>query len=72
MPALISRNPFSRTEVHREVIDAYGQTCSWCGGVRRSGKLFVYYTERDGSGGRNRRTHNGQFCSKSCHDSFHS
>jgi hypothetical protein len=28
----------------------------------------LYYTERDAGG---RRTHNGAFCSKGCHDDYH-
>lgn len=69
MSRLISRDPFARTELHRESIKAYGQECSWCGSSRSDGTLYVYYTERDGIRA-NRRTHNGQFCSKPCHDSY--
>ncbi len=67
MSRLISRDPFAREELHKEVIDDYGNTCSWCGIRRKDGKLFVYYTERDSGV---RRTHNGSFCSKSCHDAY--
>lgn len=70
MSRLISRDPFARQELHRETIDAYGVTCSWCGQSRKDKKLFVYYTERD-SVQSNRRTHNGKFCSISCHNSYH-
>lgn len=69
MSRLISRDPFARQELHREVIDANGVTCTWCGSSRKDKKLFVYFTERDSGG---RRTHNGSFCSKQCHDSYHS
>jgi hypothetical protein len=31
--------------------------------------LFVYFTERDSG---KRHNHNGQFCSKGCHDDYHS
>ena len=55
--------PFVKLE--RETIDAYGVTCSECDAAPK--KLVVFYTMR----GSNRRTHNGQFCSKLCHDRFH-
>lgn len=67
---LIKRDPLARQELHKEIIDASGCTCSWCGSNREDGKLYVYYTERDGIRP-NRRTHNGAFCCKSCHDSYH-
>jgi len=51
--------------LHRETIDAMGVTCSECGAAPN--RLNVFWTER----GSNRRTHNGQFCSKRCHDIFH-
>jgi hypothetical protein len=51
--------------LHKETIDAMGVTCSECG--RPGDKLLVFYTLRGG----NRRTHNGSFCSKHCHDVFH-
>ena len=69
MSRLISRDPFARQELHRETIDAQGQTCSWCGNVAKGKKLFVYYTERD-SIRPNRRTHNGAFCCKSCFNDY--
>jgi hypothetical protein len=60
----IERNDHLVT-LHRETIDAMGVTCSECDAATK--KLFVYYTMR----GSKRRTHNGQFCSKGCHDVFH-
>lgn len=71
MSRLISRDPFARTELHRETIDAVGltSTCSWCGNCRKGNKLFVYFTESDSG---KRHNHNGQFCSKGCHDDYHS
>jgi hypothetical protein len=52
--------------LRHESIEAMGMTCSECDtpGAKR---LLVFYTMRGGS----RRTHNGQFCSKRCHDIFH-
>lgn len=54
---------------YRETIDGMGVTCSQCDqtDLTHGGKLYVYYTIRDGR----RRTHNGSFCSKHCHDVFH-
>lgn len=51
--------------LHEETIDAMGVTCSECEAAPK--QLLVFYTMR----GPNRRTHNGQFCSKRCHDIFH-
>ena len=71
--AYISRDPFARTELHRQTVGRYlsgePMLCDWCGSTRKDGKLFVYLTETDG--GRSH-THKGHFCSKSCHDSYHS
>lgn len=69
----VSRNPFARTELHRDTINpadvSFARlTCDWCGSVRPDGKLYVYQTESDG--GRVSR-HRGRFCCKSCHDSYH-
>lgn len=55
------------TELTCEAIDADGQTCSECGDTAPGDKLLIYATKR----GTKVRTHNGQFCSKLCHDQFH-
>lgn len=81
MSRLISRDPFAREELHRLSVIIVGQYphggCAWCGNHGRalhavSGnprfRLYVYFTETDAG---RRHTHAGQFCSKSCHDSFH-
>ena len=72
---IISRDPFARQELHREVVNPEvtqfspcAPTCSWCGQTRKNGSLFAYSTETDG--GRTF-THRGLFCSKSCHDIYH-
>ena len=67
--AYISRDPFARSELHRETVDAGNATCDWCGSVRKGNKLYEYRTESDGG-----RTfpHEGLFCCKSCHDDYHS
>jgi hypothetical protein len=68
MSALISRDPFARTEIHRSVENpAPGRTCDWCGGTRHNGSLFTYWTETDGG---RKHPHRGLFCSKICHDSY--
>lgn len=72
--AYISRDPFARRELHRMSVEVGYKTCDWCGQLRyRSGKvsskLFVYKTECDSG---RVLEHKGLFCSKSCHDSYHS
>jgi hypothetical protein len=73
--AYISRDPFARTELHRNSVRITGnQTCRWCGQTRyMHGQpipfLFEYRTESDGG---RVSEHSGLFCSKSCHDAYHS
>lgn len=79
MATQISHDPFARQSLMRETVDRRpycgGRGCRWCGNWRhRAGKpmvglLFRYGTERDDRGGIN--WHTGEFCSKSCHDSYH-
>ena len=73
----LRRNPFERQTFVRVVIRplAYGQTCSWCGGVRMSRKhrtdsLYRYGTEADAIHARVA-WHDGAFCAKACHDAYH-
>jgi hypothetical protein len=66
--AYISRDPFARSELHRELVGAGNSTCDWCGSVRKGNKLYKYRTEPD-AGRANE--HKGLFCSKSCHDTYH-
>jgi len=45
MPAFISRDPFSRHDVHRYQVRAgqgHGDSCAFCGGLNGNGKLFIY------------------------------
>lgn len=70
---LVSRDPFARTEIHRR-LEPSGQGCNWCGSHRvhkglNTLNLFRYYTETDDG---RRHDHKGLFCSKSCHDAYHS
>lgn len=65
---MVDRNPFARSELHREIVDT-SERCDWCGLKRGStGKLFKYSTQNDGG---SRFTHKGHFCSKGCHDNYH-
>lgn len=66
MSRLISRDPFARTELHRETVKGPA-VCSWCGW---KGKLYYYYTEYDDHRGKH--IHDGYFCGKGCHDAYHS
>lgn len=70
--ALISRDPFARQELHREIVHAKGKTCEWCGSTRHTKRgpsefLYRYDVQTDGG-----RTYEGSklFCCKSCHDSY--
>lgn len=83
MSRMISRDPFTRESLHRDTLtgltaDAPGgysfrlYECDFCGQVRTTPKghpqVYRYYTETDGG---RRYEHKGQFCCKSCHDSYH-
>ena len=70
MMVLINRNPFAREELHRD----FGgpNSCDWCGNFRTGKKgqpirLFRYYIETDDG---RVSMHPGEFCSKSCYDSY--
>ena len=65
---LISRDPFAREETRRTIVRTVLDTCAWCGQSYR-GRLYRYSTHTDGG---RRYDHRGLFCSKSCHDSYHS
>ncbi len=70
-----SRDPFARQSLVRETVSDSARSCVWCGDWRyRGGKavvglLFRYGTQHDDRGGID--WHKGEFCSKSCHDSYH-
>mgnify|MGYP001241776020 FL=1 len=69
MSALISRDPFARTEIHRETVSGHLDGCSWCGNfVSKNertglGKLFAYFVEHDAG---RREPITGLFCSIGC------
>jgi hypothetical protein len=65
---VVSRDPFARTEIRVEVLDSF-ETCAWCGNPRRGARMFRYRTESDGG---RVSVHRGLFCSRTCHDSYHS
>lgn len=73
MSRMIARDPFARTELHRENMSVGATTsCSWCGGgkMTQGGHrlLYRYFTESDGG-----RTYNhpGLFCGVGCFRSYH-
>jgi hypothetical protein len=75
--AYISRDPFARTELHRENDYLVGSGCAWCGGVRFTrpnkkhpvGRPYLYRFYRETDNGH--RCYDGMaFCSKSCRDSY--
>ena len=70
----ISSDPFARTELVRFRVEVSPTgTCDWCGGQRFTLKTHrnVLYRYATQSASGREYVHDGQFCSKSCHDSFH-
>jgi hypothetical protein len=65
---LMIRDPYSRTELHRETVPATKDGCAWCGAMR-NGRLYEFSTQHDG--GRVAK-HDHQFCSVKCFRSFNS
>jgi hypothetical protein len=71
----ISHDAFARTSLVRRIVwvHSFSRSCSWCGGHKftPAGNMFLYQygTEHDD----NSRTdwHEGRFCSKDCHDTYH-
>jgi hypothetical protein len=61
MPKLISRDPFSRTELFSKVVNK--QECDWCGQPAK----YKYYIETDSG---RRSDIRGVFCSISCMRNF--
>ena len=82
MSALISRDPFARTEIHRRrVYGAHDNTtygignCRWCGSVRSvhaaPSRKFLYQYSQESDGGR-KLDIPGLFCSVGCMRTYHS
>lgn len=69
--AYISRDPFAREEIHRSRVFT-NHTCDWCGNFKnaKDGSRFLYEYRTEMDGGR-KFEHEGQFCSKGCHDTYH-
>jgi hypothetical protein len=69
----VSRDPFARTELHKERVTVVSQACGWCGGIRRKkdGTPYLYRYRTETDGGR-KFEHRDLFCCKPCHDDYHS
>jgi hypothetical protein len=65
---VIGREPFARMSRTRRVVHE-GNSCSWCGQVRKNGSLFEYGVLHDASSRPN--WLHGQFCSLSCMKTYH-
>ena len=71
----ISRDPFSRSDTMRGLVDPGDRrACDWCGS--RPGR-FIYWDSPDGLGPSRTHAHRVSlrtfppaFCSKGCHDSY--
>jgi hypothetical protein len=76
--AYISRDPFARTDLHRENDYLVGSGCAWCGGARHNrpskthpvGRPYLYrfYVETDTG---HTYYDDKLFCSKSCRESYY-
>jgi len=65
---IISRDPYARTELHRETVYT-NEGCSWCGGRRRNTlRLFQYRVVTDGG---RVNVLKGLFCSIECKCAYH-
>lgn len=63
----VRRDPFARTEVVRQRVEAPASaSCAWCGST---GRLYHYGSETDG--GRRHIDTRRCFCSTSCYDAYH-
>lgn len=72
--ALVSRDTFARTELHRErTYLNSGYTCMWCGQTKTTPKgrcyLFSYRVESDGG---RKDAIRGLYCSNHCHAAYNS
>jgi hypothetical protein len=68
----ISRDPFARETLMRDSVKTFA-SCSFCGSTRRDSRLYQYITQRDAVYVHAQdNVHKGLFCSKSCHDAYHS
>jgi hypothetical protein len=71
--AYVARDPFARGEYARFSFARKGQTCAWCGDVRRV--LFVYLWQDDSIRARVPRRSDAErehrFCNIGCHRNYH-
>lgn len=74
---VICRDPFARTTLVRAIVRplSRGQSCAWCGSVRRTRRsrtafLYRYGTDADAISS-TVAWHAGAFCALSCHDAYH-
>lgn len=77
--SMISRDPFARTELHRESVYIYTShypnpnptTCDFCGNVKetKAGKRFLYRYRVETDGG-TVSVDTRLFCSKSCRQTY--
>lgn len=71
---LISRDPFARSELHRESIYDGNKECNWCGSsgvyTMKGKRLFRYYVEQDRILTRKDYL-TGQFCCIGCMRAYH-
>jgi|WetSurSiteA1Bulk_404760.scaffolds.fasta_scaffold112794_2 hypothetical protein len=66
--SLVRRDPFSRVELHREIVPNLPGGCPWCGMTNSHGRLFLYHTESDGG----RKTFDEKaFCSLNCREIYY-
>lgn len=71
IPVSLSRDSFGRFEIVRRIVKTTISTCSWCGSNWRN-RLFEYGTLPDDNLTGRVHWHEGLFCSKLCHDIYHS
>jgi hypothetical protein len=76
MPTVyLSHDPYARHSIIRRIVHTL-TTCQWCGNARKTDKdgknvLFQYGSEDDSISAR-QHWEDGLFCSKTCHDIYHS
>lgn len=72
MSRYVSRDPFAREELHREIEFDPAATCPDCGGYRltRTGRRYLYRYTVETDGGR-KYADRRAFCSVGCRRSFY-
>ena len=70
--AMVSRDAFARTELHRETVKCWsGETCRWCGGFKpsKTGGRYLYRFRSESDGGRVMPVA-GLYCSSACFKTY--